>query len=177
MEDLMVLKNFKEISNAIGKGINLGSEESRTWVNFIPRSAIKAKSKKKGGEISEELVNMVSQLRFDGSPTTDPYLHLEEFEDMCDIFKTKTSVNSQGEENLTKAWVRYKALLLKLPNHGFGQKEVIEFFYNGLTVESRLVLDTSSGGIFSYRTVKEAYQLLEDMVLHHLDWTPEAEEE
>ncbi|KAJ9553073.1 hypothetical protein OSB04_017118 [Centaurea solstitialis] len=164
-------------------------------------------------------VKMVSQLRFDGSPTTDPYLHLEEFEDMCDLFNTTTSVNlvrlrlfpftliekakewfrglapnslrtwgdlkstfllrffplskinalekeimnfKQGEENLTKAWVRYKALLLKLPNHGFGQKKV---------------LDTSSGEIFAYRNVKEAYQLLEDMVLHHLDWTPEAEEE
>ncbi|KAJ9557611.1 hypothetical protein OSB04_012225 [Centaurea solstitialis] len=202
--------------------------ESRTRVNFIPRLAIKAKC------ISEELVKMVSQLRFDGNPITDPYLHLEEFEDMCDLFKTKTSVNAarlrlfpitliekakewfrglapnslrtwgdlkstlllrlfplgkinmlkkeimnfkQGEENLTKAWVRYKALLLKLPNHGFGQKEVIEFFYNGLTVESRLVLDTSSRGIFAYRTVKEEYQLLEDMVLRHLDWMPEAEEE
>ncbi|KAJ9552902.1 hypothetical protein OSB04_016947 [Centaurea solstitialis] len=37
------------------------------------------------------------------------------------------------------------------------------------------MLDTSSGGIFTYRTVKEAYKLLDDMVIHHLDWTPDQE--
>ncbi|KAJ9548573.1 hypothetical protein OSB04_021116, partial [Centaurea solstitialis] len=82
----------------------------------------------------------------------------------------------QGKEHLAKAWERYKDLLLKLPNHGIDDKEVMDIFYAGLTNDSRFWLDSSSGGIFYYKTVTEARKLLDDLEAHYLDWSTDKEE-
>ncbi|KAJ9561379.1 hypothetical protein OSB04_006539 [Centaurea solstitialis] len=156
-------------------------------------------------EISEELIKMIGSLTFVGEPTGEPYQHLDAFEDICDLFKTKGEEvklrlfpltrnakdwfkrlppdsittweelksafllrhfpnSKQGKESLERAWERYKDLFLKLPNHGFGEDEVISIFYAGLTNDSRL------------RSVKDARKLLDDLVAHHLDWSTNEEE-
>ncbi|KAJ9557742.1 hypothetical protein OSB04_012356 [Centaurea solstitialis] len=203
----------------------------RSKVHFTPRSAIK-RTEDKDVEISEELIKMLRKVTFDGKPTEEPYQHLEAFEDICDLFKTRgdevklrlfhftltgkakdwfrklpqesiatwdelksdfllryfplSIINKlkdemrhfkQGKESLEKAWERYKDLFLKLPNHGFEEKEIIETFYAGLTNESRLRLDSCSGGIFAYKTEKEARKLLDDLEAHHLDWSTDEEDE
>ncbi|KAJ9547138.1 hypothetical protein OSB04_019681 [Centaurea solstitialis] len=83
----------------------------------------------------------------------------------------------QGKDSLVKAWGRYKSLFLVFPNHGIDDREMIDVFYAGLTNDSRLRLDSSCGGIFPYKTVKEAHKLLDDMEAHYLDWSTDEEQE
>ncbi|KAJ9552285.1 hypothetical protein OSB04_016330 [Centaurea solstitialis] len=83
----------------------------------------------------------------------------------------------QGKDSLVKAWGRYKSLFLVFPNHGIDDREMIDVFYAGLTNDSRLRLDSSCGGIFPYKTVKEARKLLDDMEAHYLDWSTDEEQE
>ncbi|KAJ9552184.1 hypothetical protein OSB04_016229 [Centaurea solstitialis] len=83
----------------------------------------------------------------------------------------------QGKDSLMKAWGRYKDLFLIFPNHGINDREMIDVFYAGLTNDSQLRLDSSCGGIFSYKTVKEARKLLDDMEAHYLDWSTDKEQE
>ncbi|KAJ9547044.1 hypothetical protein OSB04_019587 [Centaurea solstitialis] len=73
----------------------------------------------------------------------------------------------QGKDSLVKAWGRYKDLFL-------GNDKC---FYAGLTNDSRLRLDSSCGGIFPYKSVKEARKLLDDMEAHYLDWSTDEEQE
>ncbi|KAJ9560882.1 hypothetical protein OSB04_006042 [Centaurea solstitialis] len=83
----------------------------------------------------------------------------------------------QGKDSLVKAWGRYKDLFLIFPNHGIDDREMIDVFYAGLTNDSRLRLDSSCGGIFPYKTVKEAHKHLDDMEAHYLDWSTDEEQE
>ncbi|KAJ9541590.1 LOW QUALITY PROTEIN: hypothetical protein OSB04_028096 [Centaurea solstitialis] len=83
----------------------------------------------------------------------------------------------QGKDSLVKAWERYKDLFLIFPNHGIDDREMINIFYAGLTNDSRLRLDSSCGGIFPYKSVKEARKLLDDMEAHYLDWSTDEEQE
>ncbi|KAJ9539018.1 hypothetical protein OSB04_031751 [Centaurea solstitialis] len=83
----------------------------------------------------------------------------------------------QGKDSLVKAWERYKDLFLIFPNHGIDDREMINIFYAGLTNDSRLRLDSSCGGIFPYKSVREARKLLDDMEAHYLDWSTDEEQE
>ncbi|KAJ9561764.1 hypothetical protein OSB04_006924 [Centaurea solstitialis] len=83
----------------------------------------------------------------------------------------------QGKDSLVKAWGRYKSLFLVFPNHGTDNRQMIDVFYAGLTNDSRLRLDSSCGGIFPYKTMKEARKLLDDMEAHYLDWSTDEEQE
>ncbi|KAJ9556957.1 hypothetical protein OSB04_011571 [Centaurea solstitialis] len=94
------------------------------------------------------------------------------------VNKIKAEIRNfkQGKDNLVKAWERYKDLFLIFPKHGIDDKEMMNVFYAGLTNDSRLCLDSSCGGIFSYKTAKEARKLLDDLEAHHLDWSTDEED-
>ncbi|KAJ9567441.1 hypothetical protein OSB04_003407 [Centaurea solstitialis] len=83
----------------------------------------------------------------------------------------------QGKDSLVKSWGRYKDLFLIFPNHCIDDREMISVFYAGLTNDSRLRLDSSCGGIFPYKSVKEARKLLHDMEAHYLDWSTDEDQE
>ncbi|KAJ9547666.1 hypothetical protein OSB04_020209 [Centaurea solstitialis] len=95
------------------------------------------------------------------------------------VNKIKAEIRNfkQGKDNLVKAWERYKDLFLIFPNHGIDDNEIMNIFYAGLTNDSRLRLDSSCGGIFPYKSVKEARKLLDDMEAHYLDWSTDEEQE
>ncbi|KAJ9541560.1 hypothetical protein OSB04_028066 [Centaurea solstitialis] len=95
------------------------------------------------------------------------------------VNKIKAEIRNfkQGPDNLVKAWERYKDLFLIFPNHGIDDNEMMSIFYAGLTNDSRLRLDSSCGGIFPYKLVKEARKLLDDMEAHYLDWSTDEEQE
>ncbi|KAJ9542739.1 hypothetical protein OSB04_029245 [Centaurea solstitialis] len=170
--------------------------DKRSEVQFTSRSAIK-KTEGKMVEINKGLIKMINTISFDGEPSRNPYQHLEAFEDICDLFNTRedevklwvlsiSKVNKvkaeirnfkQETDNLVKAWERHKDLFLIFPNHGIDDKEMMDIFYVGLTNDSRLRLDSSCGGIFPYKSVKEARKLLDDMEAHYLDWSIDEEQE
>ncbi|GJW55906.1 hypothetical protein Tco_0099991 [Tanacetum coccineum] len=47
---------------------------------------------------------------------------------------------------------------------------ILKIFYHGLSEIIQEVLNAAGGGIFLYKTLNQAYQLLEDKVLLKLDW-------
>ncbi|KAJ9545103.1 hypothetical protein OSB04_024810 [Centaurea solstitialis] len=175
--------------------------DKRSEVQFTPRSAIK-KTDGKMVEINKGLIKMINTISFDGEPSRNPYQHLEAFEDICDLVNTKedevklrvfpfTLTNKAKDwfkkllpgsivtwDDLKSAFLsRYKDLFLVFPNHGIDDREMINVFYAGLTNDSRLRLDSSCGGIFPYKSVKEARKLLDDMEAHYLDWSTNEEQE
>ncbi|KAJ9545002.1 hypothetical protein OSB04_024709 [Centaurea solstitialis] len=165
---------------------------NRAKVHFTPRSPIK-KTKDNEVEISEERIKMIQNLAFDGSSTSDLHQHLETFVDTCDLFKRrgdevrlrlfpftltkeeKDSFKRLGPGSIT-TWDELKSnfLLRYFPITKISkQKKEIREFKQG---KESLEKSWDSGGIFGYRSAKDAHKLLNDLVAHHLDWSIEEEE-
>ncbi|KAJ9539125.1 hypothetical protein OSB04_031858 [Centaurea solstitialis] len=180
-------------------------------------------------EIPGKLLHMIKDLTFDGKNDSNPIVHMENFVDICDLFKTEEGrddvirlrvfpVTLTGEarawlrsleprsittweglrskflsrffppskidklraeirsfqqddgETISEAWERFKHLLNSCPSHGLNKSEQVQTFYSGLAYSSRATLDSSAGGIFMYKTPTEGYKLLEDMLIHNIDW-------
>jgi hypothetical protein len=51
------------------------------------------------------------------------------------------------------------------------KNELLDIFYNGLTVESKTYLDSCAGGVFRKRTPAEAEQLMAKISQNYDDWT------
>ncbi|GKE14778.1 reverse transcriptase domain-containing protein [Tanacetum coccineum] len=78
---------------------------------------------------------------------------------------------SQHEnESLTDYWLRMKDILRNCHGHNLSKGNIIKIFYHGLNEITQKVLNAAVGGIFLYKTLNQAYQLLEGKVLLKLDW-------
>ncbi|GJZ68590.1 hypothetical protein Tco_0631830 [Tanacetum coccineum] len=73
-------------------------------------------------------------------------------------------------ESLTDDWLPMKEMLRNCHGHNLSKGNIIKIFYHGLNELTQEVLNAASGGIFLYKTLNQAYQLLEDKVLLKLDW-------
>ncbi|KAG9453458.1 hypothetical protein H6P81_006362 [Aristolochia fimbriata] len=69
----------------------------------------------------------------------------------------------EPEEHLSEAWERFIGLLKRCPNHKIELWRQIEIFYNGLTINTRSMIDVASGGSISNKTPEEVYELTEEM--------------
>ncbi|KAJ9551351.1 hypothetical protein OSB04_015396 [Centaurea solstitialis] len=180
-------------------------------------------------EIPGKLLHMIKDLTFDGKNDSNPIVHMENFVDICDLFKTEAdrddairlrvfpltltrearawlrslepssittweglrskflsrffppskidklraeirSFQQQDGETISEAWERFKHLLNSCPSHELNKSEQVQTFYSGLAYSSRATLDSSAGGVFMYKTPTEGYKLLEDMLIHNIDW-------
>ncbi|KAJ9553182.1 hypothetical protein OSB04_017227 [Centaurea solstitialis] len=180
-------------------------------------------------EIPGKLLHMIKDLTFDGKNDSNPIVHMENFVDICDLFKTEEgrddairlrvfpltltgearawlrslepssittweglrskflsrffppskidklraeirSFKQDDGETISEAWERFKYLLNSCPSHGLNKSEQVQTFYSGLAYSSRATLDSSAGGVFMYKTPTEGYKLLEDMLIHNIDW-------
>ncbi|KAJ9538784.1 hypothetical protein OSB04_031517 [Centaurea solstitialis] len=74
------------------------------------------------------------------------------------------------DETISEAWERFKHLLNSCPSHGLNKSDQVQTFYSGLNYSSRGTLDSSAGGVFMYKTPTQGYNLLEDMLIHNIDW-------
>ncbi|KAJ9538009.1 hypothetical protein OSB04_030742 [Centaurea solstitialis] len=131
---------------------------------------------------------MIKDLTFNGTNDSNPIVHMENFVDICDLFKTEEcrddairlridklradirSFQQDDGETISEAWERFKHLLNSCPSHGLNKSEQVQTFYSGLAYSSRATLDSSAGGVFMYKTPTEGYKLLEDMLIHNIDW-------
>ncbi|GJU46621.1 reverse transcriptase domain-containing protein [Tanacetum coccineum] len=78
---------------------------------------------------------------------------------------------SQHEnKSLTDAWLRIKEMLKNCHGHNLSKGNIVKIFYHGLNEINQEVLNAAAGGIFLYKTLNQAYQLLKDKVLLKLDW-------
>ncbi|KAJ9552877.1 hypothetical protein OSB04_016922 [Centaurea solstitialis] len=85
------------------------------------------------------------------------------------------SLRDASELNPASEIFRNILLTLSAEDPSFGGND--EYFYAGLTNDFRLRLDSSCGGIFPYKSVKEARKLLDDLEAHYLDWSTDEEQE
>ncbi|GKB60111.1 reverse transcriptase domain-containing protein [Tanacetum coccineum] len=142
-------------------------------------------------------LTLIKGNQFDGRTKTDPHKHIQEFLEICDMFKYRDTEDkvvrlmirffptslfdrllgeirafSQHEnESLTDAWLRMKEMLRNCHGHNLSKGNIIKIFYHGLNEITQEVLNAAAGGIFLYKMPNQAYQLLEDKVLLKLDWT------
>ncbi|GJR26969.1 hypothetical protein Tco_1103201 [Tanacetum coccineum] len=63
-----------------------------------------------------------------------------------------------------------KEMLRNCHGHNLSKGNIIKKNYHGLNEITQEVLNAAAGGIFLYKTLNQAYQLLEDKVLLELDW-------
>nr|GEW08533.1 xylulose kinase-1 [Tanacetum cinerariifolium] len=62
-------------------------------------------------------------------------------------------------------------MLRKCHGHGLTKGAIIQIFYHGLDESTQAILDITAGGIFLYKSLNQAVQLLNDKVLFELDWS------
>ena len=74
-------------------------------------------------------------------------------------------------ECLPQAWGRLCTFLRALPDHPLKKNEILDIFYNGLIDESRDYLDSCDGCVFRERTIKQAQELLNNLLKNVDDWT------
>jgi hypothetical protein len=124
-------------------------DEAKTWFNDLSPGSI---------ESPMGLVNAFFQKYF---PASAQHAALQR------IFNFK----QLEAEKLPKSWARFCSLLRARPGHQLAKNELLDIFYNGLTVESRTYLDSCAGCVFRKRTPDEAEELLAKISQNHDDWT------
>ena len=146
------------------------------------------------------LIQMVQHIcQSGGLPHDDPNEHISSFLEICDtqringilaeVIKLKLffflwrikqrlglthydlTIFTQFEyESIYEAWERYKNLIRKVLHHGLPAWLEIPFFYNGLTLNTKMVIDAVAGGALMGKERDEAYELLEEMASNSYQW-------
>jgi hypothetical protein len=73
-------------------------------------------------------------------------------------------------KKLPESWARFCSLIRAWPGNPLAKNELLDIFYNGLTVESRTYLDSCAGCIFRKRTHDEAEELMAKISKNYDDW-------
>ncbi|GJX01444.1 reverse transcriptase domain-containing protein [Tanacetum coccineum] len=76
-------------------------------------------------------------------------------------------------ESVFEAWERFKSCLRKCPDHRILLVDQILTFYTGITMIDREKIMMVAGGNIMRKTPQEAYDLIENMTLHHFQWDAE----
>ena len=74
-------------------------------------------------------------------------------------------------EKMPGSWARFCSLIRARPRHQLAKNELLDIFYNGLTVESRTYLDSCAGCVFRKRTPDEAEKLMAKISQNYDDWS------
>ncbi|CAL1382306.1 unnamed protein product [Linum trigynum] len=77
------------------------------------------------------------------------------------------------DESLTKAWERYKGLLMRCPSHGLEDWNVIIIFFNGIRREFWDALNNASRNGFTRMEAPAAYELVEKICSEATEWGSE----
>jgi hypothetical protein len=65
---------------------------------------------------------------------------------------------------------KFCSLIRARPGNPLAKNELLDIFYNGLTVESRTYLDSCAGCVFRKRTPAEAEELMAKISKNYDDW-------
>lgn len=77
------------------------------------------------------------------------------------------------KESLLEAWDHFKGLLQQCPHHGLEQWLIIHTFYNEISFSTKVSLDSSTGVALMNKTLGEAFDIIESIVLNHHQWVNE----
>lgn len=73
----------------------------------------------------------------------------------------------KDNKSLFEAWERYKDMVRIFPHHGLKPWVIIHTFYDGLSCNTKLNLDSTAGDAKMDKPYEEAYQLIENMAQSH----------
>jgi hypothetical protein len=73
-------------------------------------------------------------------------------------------------EKLPKSWARSCSLIRAWPGNPLAKNELLDIFYNGLTIESRTYLDSCASCVIRKRTPTEAEELMAKISWNYDDW-------
>jgi hypothetical protein len=71
---------------------------------------------------------------------------------------------------LHESWARFCSLIRAWPGNPLAKNELVDIFYNGLTVESRTYLDSCAGCVFRKRTPDEDEELMAKISKNYDGW-------
>ena len=60
-------------------------------------------------------------------------------------------------------WERFNKLCTRCPQHQISEQLLIQYFYEGLQLHDRSIIDAASGGALANKTPREAWELIEAM--------------
>ena len=63
-------------------------------------------------------------------------------------------------ESFAQGWERFSKLVYTVPNHGFKDFAIIQYFYHGLSYKSKQMVDLTVGGSLGELTVKQCNDLI-----------------
>ena len=81
-----------------------------------------------------------------------------------------TDFTQKDDEQFYICWERFKDLFLRCPHHGFEPWRLVQYFYNGLTVPSRQMIESMHGGKFLSLGSTDAWQFLETLSENSQQW-------
>ncbi|CAM8988458.1 unnamed protein product [Rhodiola kirilowii] len=84
-----------------------------------------------------------------------------------------TNFSQLDGENLYEAWERYKEYQRICPHHNLDDLQVFHTFYHGVDSNSRLALDTASGGAIMELEPHEGYAVIEKITKNYFMWGSE----
>ena len=64
-------------------------------------------------------------------------------------------------ESFHEAWERFKLLLNQCPHHQYPLSLLVQFFYDGLTLNGQTLVDTAAGGYYGDKTAEEVKEICE----------------
>ena len=74
------------------------------------------------------------------------------------------------DESLHEAWERYRDLIRKCPQHGFAKWQQVNYFYNGVTGQWRILIDATAGAPLMRKTPDEAWDIIDSMAASKASW-------
>ena len=83
------------------------------------------------------------------------------------IQKDIYGIRPQERENLHEYWERFKKLCAFCPHHQINKHLLILYFYEGLSIIDRQMIDAASGGSLVDKTPTNARQLIGNMASNH----------
>ena len=78
-------------------------------------------------------------------------------------------------ESFAQAWRRFSESLSKVPNHGFGEKLVIQYFYGGLNDDAKQMVDLCAGGTLNMVTYDDAIRMFSERATNDEQYNPQGE--
>ena len=64
-------------------------------------------------------------------------------------------------------------MIRKVPHHGLPEWLEIQFFYNGLQPNTRMIVDVAAGGALMSKNRDGAYKILEELASNDFQWQSE----
>ena len=73
-------------------------------------------------------------------------------------------------ESFGACWEWYKGLLNAVPHHGFEESQIVAYFYEGISQQSRQFIDTMCNGEFLDKSPSDALNYFDFLAENHQSW-------